>query len=246
MAKVFNDEMLVAEYAKCRRCRVVAEKFGCSDETVRRALIKANVPRIIRHPRKETKKKATEEELRAIVSEYYTDNITINGLVKKHKRSQATISNAIKKYGHGVKQYAINCKKVSDEELIEETKTLSCRDIAIKHGMSEERVWRRARKLGIDVSADYSGGRYRARAARYGCAVFDETVTLVGLIERDNGICKICGLPIDGNDIKNGHIGRMYPTIDHIIPLSRGGEHSWKNVQLAHMHCNAGKCDRIE
>lgn len=34
-------------------------------------------------------------------------------------------------------------------------------------------------------------------------------------------------------------------TLDHIIPLSKGGTHTWDNVQLAHMSCNAGKCDRL-
>ena len=46
--------------------------------------------------------------------------------------------------------------------------------------------------------------------------------------------------------IENGHIKRLYPTIDHIIPLSKGGTHTWNNVQLAHMCCNAGKCDKVD
>ena len=57
-------------------------------------------------------------------------------------------------------------------------------------------------------------------------------------------ICQICGKPTDKDDITNGHIGRLYPTLDHIIPLSKGGTHTWDNVQLAHMSCNAGKCDK--
>lgn len=32
-----------------------------------------------------------------------------------------------------------------------------------------------------------------------------------------------------------------YPTIDHIIPLSKGGLHSWNNIQLAHLSCNSSK-----
>ena len=35
-----------------------------------------------------------------------------------------------------------------------------------------------------------------------------------------------------------------YPTVDHIVPLSKGGTHTWNNVQLAHMACNSGKCDK--
>jgi 5-methylcytosine-specific restriction endonuclease McrA len=34
------------------------------------------------------------------------------------------------------------------------------------------------------------------------------------------------------------------PTVDHIIPLARGGSHTWDNVQLAHHLCNSLKGDR--
>lgn len=136
-------------------------------------------------------------------------------------------------------------EKISDTQLIEEARELNCREIAIKYGMSEERVWRRAAKLGLDISSRGVGGKWRKRADRYGCTEFDETITLKALIKRDKGICKICGRPTDNNDINNGHIGKMYPTLDHITPLSKGGTHTWDNVQLAHMSCNAGKCDRL-
>ncbi len=36
----------------------------------------------------------------------------------------------------------------------------------------------------------------------------------------------------------------MAGTIDHIIPLSQGGEHSYKNTQLACFECNCKKGDR--
>ena len=32
-------------------------------------------------------------------------------------------------------------------------------------------------------------------------------------------------------------------TLDHIVPLSCGGEHSEANVQLAHFLCNSTKSD---
>ena len=34
-------------------------------------------------------------------------------------------------------------------------------------------------------------------------------------------------------------------TIDHIVPLSKGGLHVWSNVQLAHGRCNSGKGARL-
>lgn len=245
MAKQFDDALLVAEYRKCRRCRIVAEKYGCSDETVRRALIKYGEPRIIRHPREKTKRKATEEELRAIVDEYYATDVDINTLARKHRRAQNTISKAIKEYGCGLKKNAVNGRKITDYELREEAKTLNCREIALKYDMSEEQVYRRAKKLGLCINSCGSGGHWRRRASRYSCSEFDDAITLKALVKRDNGICKICGKPTDDSDITNGHIGRMYPTLDHIIPLSKGGSHTWDNVQLAHMHCNAGKCNRM-
>lgn len=245
MTKQFDDTLLVEEYRKCRRCRIVAEKYGCSDETVRRALIKYGVPRNIGHTREKTKWKATEEELRVIVDEYYATDVDINMLAQKYHRAQNTISKAIKEYGCGLKKNAVNGRKITDNELREEAKTLNCREIALKYDMSEERVYRRAKKLGIDIQTKYGGEKWYKRASRYGCRDFDKTITLRALIARDNGVCQICGKPTDDCDITNGHIGRMYPTLDHIIPLSKGGAHTWDNVQLAHMHCNAGKCNRM-
>jgi 5-methylcytosine-specific restriction endonuclease McrA len=34
-------------------------------------------------------------------------------------------------------------------------------------------------------------------------------------------------------------------TIDHVVPVSRNGEHSLGNTQLAHFRCNIWKSDRL-
>lgn len=49
--------------------------------------------------------------------------------------------------------------------------------------------------------------------------------------ERDEGICGICGDPADYLDFH----------VDHKLPLFRGGEHSYLNVQVAHPLCNIQK-----
>jgi 5-methylcytosine-specific restriction endonuclease McrA len=36
----------------------------------------------------------------------------------------------------------------------------------------------------------------------------------------------------------------LAPTIDHVIPLARGGWHAPDNVQAAHFLCNSRKSDR--
>ena len=59
----------------------------------------------------------------------------------------------------------------------------------------------------------------------------DRSITLLAVAERDGWICGIC------------HLGvvREEASVDHIFPLSLGGEHTWGNVQLAHHLCNTLK-----
>ena len=84
------------------------------------------------------------------------------------------------------------------------------------------------------------GDTHRRRARRYRVA-FDKTISLHALYKRDKGVCQICGEPCDWNDNIYGSCGPTYPSIDHIIPFARGGEHTWDNVQLAHCMCNSIK-----
>lgn len=70
----------------------------------------------------------------------------------------------------------------------------------------------------------------------------DLTISLTRLYMRDNGICQICNRLINFDCDSNSD---YYPSIDHIIPLSKGGLHSWDNVQLACRICNTWKRDKI-
>jgi hypothetical protein len=63
------------------------------------------------------------------------------------------------------------------------------------------------------------------------------------VFEAFNWECHICGQDIDP-DLRFPH--KMAATIDHIIPLSRGGEHTWDNVAPAHAMCNFTKSNRTE
>ena len=75
--------------------------------------------------------------------------------------------------------------------------------------------------------------------------VHDNDITLEKLFNNSNGICYLCGKPCDWDDIVNGNAGDSYPSIDHVIPLSKGGTHTWDNVKLAHRSCNLVKRDSI-
>ena len=91
-----------------------------------------------------------------------------------------------------------------------------------------------------------TGGVHRHRAKMWG-RKYDPTVTLERLINRDGLRCAICGEICDPNDRRwNKRFGPMYPTIDHIKPLSKGGNHTWDNVQIAHSICNSRKGNLID
>lgn len=61
------------------------------------------------------------------------------------------------------------------------------------------------------------------------------------IFARDNWICGLCRGQVDCT-LKFPH--RMSATLDHILPLSKGGSHEPSNVQLAHFACNCRKKDR--
>lgn len=68
--------------------------------------------------------------------------------------------------------------------------------------------------------------------------VYVEPVVLAVLRQRDNDTCRICGEPIDPTARPPSPHSA---TIDHVLPLARGGEHSYNNTQLAHYRCNTAK-----
>lgn len=57
-------------------------------------------------------------------------------------------------------------------------------------------------------------------------------------------VCGICGKPVD-KSLKFPH--PLSPTVDHIIPIDRGGHPSAiENLQLAHFACNRAKSNGLQ
>ena len=66
------------------------------------------------------------------------------------------------------------------------------------------------------------------------------------IAERHGMSCSQCGAETDPDDWwTNGNgrkcFGRSYPTVDHIVPLSKGGSDTWDNVRLTCKRCNSAK-----
>ena len=56
-------------------------------------------------------------------------------------------------------------------------------------------------------------------------------MTRAGVLRRDGRRCAYCG--------------RRADTIDHVVPRSRGGGHTWENCVAACRACNSRKADRL-
>lgn len=90
------------------------------------------------------------------------------------------------------------------------------------------------------VSAGYNWSSMAvSRARRLGATVIEpferETV-----FERDDWTCYLCSLPVLRG------VSAFDPdsaTVDHVIPLSHGGEHTVRNARTAHLRCNSAKQD---
>lgn len=67
--------------------------------------------------------------------------------------------------------------------------------------------------------------------------LFPSRAHLISAItDRDGYVCYLC---------KRGFSSDNRPTVEHVTPLSRGGQWVIGNLKLAHQSCNADKGDRI-
>lgn len=71
----------------------------------------------------------------------------------------------------------------------------------------------------------------RKRRARKRGADQAQHIDPLVVLEMTDGMCGICGHDLDPINYE----------IDHVIPLSRGGTHTYDNVQAAHRMCNRVK-----
>lgn len=81
------------------------------------------------------------------------------------------------------------------------------------------------------------------------CSVVDKNVSLGAVYKRFNGICVLCGCKTKLNDYMHAKgtiiTGNTYPSVDHITPISKGGNHTWDNVQLVCRMCNCVKYNKV-
>lgn len=113
------------------------------------------------------------------------------------------------------------------------------RDLCKPHYRREARAdGREKRKIWDDKGRK----NYQVRLERLDGANNSDPVMLRALIRRGDRDCPECGEEID---LSLEYPHPMYRTIDHIIPLAKGGKHILSNCQLMHYQCNAAKGVRL-
>lgn len=87
--------------------------------------------------------------------------------------------------------------------------------------------------------AEASDHTHRRRARQVG-ASSDKGITVRALVARDGDACHYCSRTMDPSPGDRTYRPRR-ATIEHVLPLARGGHHVWSNVVLACWACNLSK-----
>lgn len=151
--------------------------------------------------------------------------------IKTIKRSVQSVIK-IKEEEQRIKELTRECVECSDVFYNPSPNVLTC---------STECSCKRSRRISREI--------YKGRINKSN--LVDKNINLTKLYKRDEGVCYLCDERCDWNDkvvTVKGHtiVGEKYPSIEHVVPLSKGGMHSWENVKLACMRCNTLKGDKIK
>lgn len=97
----------------------------------------------------------------------------------------------------------------------------------------------------VDMFTPQSGGTRKRRTDLTrcgGCARTRNAMSAAELAVRDGSDCSLCGEPVDS---ARPFPHPLSPSVDHVMPLSRGGGNTPENLALAHLSCNRAKSDTV-
>jgi hypothetical protein len=103
--------------------------------------------------------------------------------------------------------------------------------------------WRDRRRYCDRCRLKYKRARYRIKTVKRQGAQFGMRISVDQIAERDNFICHLCGQVVDMSLKRTFGFGA---TVDHVLPISKGGLDVMENVKLAHWSCNRKKGNRVD
>jgi len=115
----------------------------------------------------------------------------------------------------------------------------------LKNGMKPQRRAGR-RRTRLRFFASHPGykraAQQKRRALLKHATIVDTMIDVRVLHTRSHGICSLCGYNVD--------VTIKWPdlecaTVEHRVPMSKGGAHAYSNTFLAHHYCNSLKHDQL-
>lgn len=164
-------------------------------------------------------------------------------------RACAWCSEELPQGTHGQTRYHAHCARAHKATYAKDSTTRQCAEHDCDRPVRARTMcamhWKRwARAQGLVKAEPWDDRRknnYHIRRARKHGTTKGEVITIDMLMHRDNNTCNICDEHIDP------HIeypNPMSKSIDHVVALSRGGEHTMANTAPSHLVCNVRKNDK--
>lgn len=249
MKKIILDEdAIIADYMQNKACKPLGEKYGCNSETIRRILIKHGIDRTgWKASPKPKHVNLVNDDNFPILLAIYEETQSHAETAKRFGCSPSYVSKVL--ISHGIIKDN-NKRKVDLDELQKLAPIMTRAELAEHFNVHITNIERALKKQGLHAkcatreSTTLYMSHHSGRARKYGVE-YDPTITRKKVIAKYHNICQICGKTCNPNDKSWGSLGADYPTIDHIIPMSKGGAHVWGNVQLACGYCNIHKGNKI-
>ncbi len=144
----------------------------------------------------------------------------------------------ITKRNHLYKHCSNECRYKDEYKPIqhEERTCLECGSVFVPKHIDSKRC--------SDVCIKKYNNRYKDK--RYNelkkIRAYDSSISINEIIRRQGDKCYLCDEVVEVDSHYNSD---YYPSIEHVIPISKGGTHEWHNVKLAHRKCNSEKGIKI-
>jgi len=123
-----------------------------------------------------------------------------------------------------------------------------CKAVAAKYvreKFNSDPKYKEAEKRWRKANPHKSNTNSRDRARKKGLKT--EYYTRQHIFDRDGYNCYICNTPVDLTvpHVQGQPGWEMYPHIEHVIPLAKGGDDTLENVKIAHAICNINKGTKL-
>lgn len=146
-----------------------------------------------------------------------------------------------------------------DSAFTSRTKRVTCND-ECSYELQKQKMRVDEREFNCDICGSIFKSRNAGRKNCYSCSkkknnsssfkrrakwhnVYYEPVNRYKVYRRDKYICQLCGVKTLKSKAGTSH--DREPNIDHIIPMSKGGPHTYNNVQTLCRKCNMDKRDKL-